>query len=52
MITTKQEIKARILKEDRTLTSFEAQEFVDQLFPSVGMDVIVETDDDEIETKP
>lgn len=46
MKTTKTEIKERLMSEDNELTDEQAQYFVDDLFPHVKMDEIVETDDE------
>jgi len=46
MKTTKKEIKDRLMNEDHTLTDYDVQKFVDDLFPATGMNDIVYTDDD------
>jgi len=48
MKTTKQYIKDRIMNDDRTLTEENAQIFVDKLFPNTGMNIIVETTDEDM----
>ncbi len=47
MKTTKEIIKSRLLRNDNTLTEESAQQFVDDLFPNVEMNIIVETDDND-----
>lgn len=46
MKTTKQEIKERLMNDDKTLSDNQAQQFVDDLFPNIEMNETVETDDE------